>query len=72
VNRALIVMSAADTWHRTNGTDYPTGYWAEEVAAPYERFLKAGWTVDFASPGGVLQPLDQHSADPDIAVSVER
>lgn len=67
VNRALIVMSAADTWHRSDGTDYPTGYWAEEVAAPYERFVKAGWTVDFASPSGVLQPLDQHSADPDIA-----
>ncbi|MFG1607821.1 type 1 glutamine amidotransferase domain-containing protein [Actinoplanes sp. NPDC049265] len=67
MKRVLIVMSAADTWHRTDGTDYPTGYWAEELAAPYEQFSKAGWTVDFASPGGVLQPLDQHSADPDIA-----
>lgn len=63
----LIVMSAADTWIRTDGSSYPTGYWAEELAAPHEKFVNAGCAVDFASPGGVLQPLDQHSADPDIA-----
>ncbi|WP_375477055.1 type 1 glutamine amidotransferase domain-containing protein [uncultured Jatrophihabitans sp.] len=67
MRRVLIVMSAADTWTRTDGSRYPTGYWAEEVAAPYERFVAAGFDVDFASPGGVLQPLDQHSADPQVA-----
>ena len=60
-------MSAADAWRRTDGSDYPTGYWAEEVAAPYEKFVAAGFVVDFAAPGGVRQPLDAHSADPDIA-----
>ncbi|SDF35677.1 Putative intracellular protease/amidase [Lentzea fradiae] len=65
--KILIVMSAADTWERTDGSKYPTGYWAEEVAAPHEKFAEAGFTVDFASPGGVLQPLDRHSADPEIA-----
>lgn len=63
----LIVMSAADTWIRTDGSAYPTGYWAEELAAPHAAFVAAGHTVDFASPGGVLQPLDAHSADPAIA-----
>lgn len=63
----LIVMSAADTWIRSDGSPYPTGYWAEELAAPHETFGNAGYTVDFASPGGVQQPLDQHSADPAIA-----
>ncbi|MEU1629766.1 type 1 glutamine amidotransferase domain-containing protein [Streptomyces sp. NPDC020096] len=67
MNRILIVMSAASVWERTDGSAYPTGYWAEEVAAPHERFVQAGHTVDFASPGGVLQPLDRHSADPEIA-----
>lgn len=67
MSRILIVMSAADVWHRTDGSAYPTGYWAEEVAAPHEKFVQAGFTVDFASPGGVLQPLDRHSADPEIA-----
>ncbi|MFD5384044.1 type 1 glutamine amidotransferase domain-containing protein [Streptomyces sp. NPDC127074] len=67
MSRILIVMSAADTWERTDGSAYPTGYWAEEVAAPHEEFVRAGHTVDFASPGGVLQPLDRHSANPEVA-----
>ncbi|EWC60301.1 ThiJ/PfpI family protein [Actinokineospora spheciospongiae] len=67
MSKVLIVMSAADTWERTDGSAYPTGYWAEEVAAPHQRFVEAGFTVDFASPGGVLQPLDRHSADPAVA-----
>ncbi|MGW4805556.1 type 1 glutamine amidotransferase domain-containing protein [Kitasatospora sp. NPDC004272] len=67
MSRILIVMSAADVWQRTDGSLYPTGYWAEELAAPHEKFVRAGHTVDFASPGGVLQPLDRHSADPAIA-----
>nr|WP_221316358.1 type 1 glutamine amidotransferase domain-containing protein [Saccharopolyspora gloriosae] len=60
-------MSAADVWERADGSTYPTGYWAEELAAPHEKFVDAGHVVDFASPGGVLQPLDRHSADPEIA-----
>lgn len=67
MSRILIVMSAADVWERTDGSRYPTGYWAEELAAPHELFVRAGHTVDFASPGGLLQPLDQHSADPGTA-----
>ncbi|RST22887.1 type 1 glutamine amidotransferase domain-containing protein [Streptomyces sp. WAC04770] len=67
MSKILIVMSAADTWVRTDGSSYPTGYWAEELAAPHAAFVAAGHTVDFASPGGVLQPLDGHSADPAIA-----
>ncbi|WP_086827977.1 type 1 glutamine amidotransferase domain-containing protein [Allokutzneria sp. NRRL B-24872] len=67
MSKVLIVMSAASTWERTDGSLYPTGYWAEELAAPHEKFVEAGHVVDFASPGGVAQPLDQHSADPEIA-----
>ncbi|UNZ16299.1 type 1 glutamine amidotransferase domain-containing protein [Streptomyces sp. 891-h] len=65
--KVLIVMSAAGVWERTDGSKYPTGYWAEELAAPHEKFVDAGYTVDFASPGGILQPLDEHSADPAVA-----
>jgi len=67
MSRILIVMSAAGVWERTDGSAYPTGYWAEELAAPHEKFVQAGYAVDFASPGGALQPLDRHSADPEIA-----
>ncbi|WP_236795598.1 type 1 glutamine amidotransferase domain-containing protein [Amycolatopsis sp. GM8] len=67
MSKILIVMSAASVWERNDGSEYPTGYWAEELAAPHEKFVRAGYTVDFASPGGVLQPLDTHSADPEVA-----
>lgn len=67
MSKILIIMSAADAWERTDGSVYRTGYWAEEVAAPHEKFVRAGHTVEFASPGGVLQPLDRHSADPQVA-----
>ncbi|MEU7044460.1 type 1 glutamine amidotransferase domain-containing protein [Streptomyces varsoviensis] len=67
MSKILIVMSAANTWERTDGSSYPTGYWAEELAAPHEKFVAAGYGVDFASPGGVLQELDKHSADPALA-----
>lgn len=67
MSRILIVMSAASVWERTDGSRYPTGYWAKELAAPHERFVQSGHTVDFASPGSILQPLDQHSADPAVA-----
>ncbi|MEV6012078.1 type 1 glutamine amidotransferase domain-containing protein [Streptomyces sp. NPDC051976] len=67
MSRILIVMSSASVWERTDGSQYPTGYWAEELAAPHEKFVQAGHQVDFASPGGVLQPLDAHSSDPQIA-----
>lgn len=67
MSKIVIVMSAADKWERTDGSQYPTGYWAEEVAAPHMKFVEAGYEVDFASPRGVLQPLDEHSADPAIA-----
>lgn len=67
MSKILIVMSAADTWERTDGSLYRTGYWAEELAATHEQFVEAGYPVDFASPGGVLQPLDARSADPEVA-----
>ncbi|MEV6012074.1 type 1 glutamine amidotransferase domain-containing protein [Streptomyces sp. NPDC051976] len=68
MSKILIVVSAAAVWERVDGATYPTGYWAEELAAPHKRFVEAGYTVDFASPGGgVLQPLDEHSASPEIA-----
>jgi len=33
-------------------TGEPTGYWLEELAAPYRRFVTAGLEVDIASPAG--------------------
>jgi putative intracellular protease/amidase len=62
----LIVLSAADTWIRADGSRYPTGYWAEELLVPYRRFVDAGATIHFATPGGIPPTLDPHSVDPEI------
>lgn len=62
----LIVLSAADTWVRSDGTEYSTGFWAEELIVPYRRFVEAGHTVHFATPGGVPPTLDPHSVDPAV------
>lgn len=59
--RVLIVLSAADTWIRKDGTKYPTGYWAEEFIVIHEKFANAGYTVDLATPGGVKPTADPHS-----------
>jgi putative intracellular protease/amidase len=66
MSHILIVLSAADTWIRSDGSEYPTGYWAEELIVPYRRFVDAGHTVHFATPGGVAPTLDPHSVDPAV------
>jgi hypothetical protein len=33
--KVLLVVTAASYWTLKDGTRHPTGYWAEEFAAPY-------------------------------------
>lgn len=61
----LIVLSAADTWTRADGSAYESGVWAEEFVVMDETFRAAGATVDIATPGGVRATIDQHSMDPE-------
>ncbi|WP_437799103.1 type 1 glutamine amidotransferase domain-containing protein [Sorangium sp. So ce693] len=61
----LIVTSHA----RLGETGQPTGFWLEELAAPYRAFIEAGADVDIASPQGGKPPADPKSAeDPSDAV----
>ena len=49
----------ATTSHSTKGTTgEPTGAYLPEVAHPYDVFIRAGYTVEFASVKGGLIPLD--------------
>jgi aldehyde dehydrogenase (NAD+) len=56
-----MVVSAADHWTLNDGTTHPTGFWAEELVEPHRLFTDAGWTVDFATPGGAAPTVDQNS-----------
>ncbi|GAA2683347.1 MULTISPECIES: type 1 glutamine amidotransferase domain-containing protein [Actinosynnema] len=58
----LIVLTSHD---RLGDTGKPTGFWLEELAAPYYRFKDAGARLTLASPKGGQPPLDPKSNEPD-------
>src|SRR5687767_10559283 len=62
----LIVLSAADTWTRADGTAYESGVWAEEFVVMDETFVAAGFNVDIATPNGVAPTMDPRSLDPTV------
>lgn len=57
----LIVLTSHDT---LGNTGRQTGFWLEELAAPYYAFKDAGATVVLASPAGGQPPLDPKSNEP--------
>ena len=59
----LMILSAADHWTLKDGSQHPTGFWAEEFVAPYEVFSDAGWSITVATPGGRTPSVDQASLD---------
>ncbi|MFJ3670715.1 type 1 glutamine amidotransferase domain-containing protein [Streptomyces sp. NPDC090106] len=65
MSKILFVLTGADHWTLADGTSHPTGYWAEEAAAPYEAFKAAGHEIVVATPGGVVPTVDRASLAPD-------
>jgi putative intracellular protease/amidase len=57
----LFVLTGADHWTLKDGTAHPTGFWAEELAAPHRVFTDAGFDITFATPGGVAPTVDTSS-----------
>lgn len=64
--KILFVVTGATHWTLADGTEHPTGFWAEEAVAPYEAFKAAGHDVVVATPGGVLPTVDQGSLAPEF------
>ena len=69
--KILFVVTGASYWTLADGTRHPTGYWAEEFAAPYSELTKAGHQVVVATPGGVVPHVDVMSLRPAMASSAE-
>lgn len=65
----LIVLTSHDT---LGITGRKTGFWLEELAAPYYAFKEAGATVVLASPAGGLPPLDPKSNEPAFQTELTR
>ncbi len=60
--KVLIVLTSHD---RLGDTGRKTGFWLEELAAPYYVFRDAGAEIVLASPQGGQPPLDPKSNEPD-------
>lgn len=65
--KVLFVVTGASYWTLKDGTRHPTGYWAEEFAAPYSALTGAGHTIVVATPGGVVPHVDSMSLRPAMA-----
>ncbi|MEV8536973.1 type 1 glutamine amidotransferase domain-containing protein [Streptomyces sp. NPDC051211] len=65
MSKILFVVTGATYWTLADGTRHPTGFWAEEVVAPYETFTAAGHQVTVATPGGVVPTVDKSSLTPE-------
>lgn len=59
--KILMVLTSHDT---LGDTGRKTGFWLEELAAPYYGFLEAGAEITLASPLGGQPPLDPKSNEP--------
>ena len=58
--KVLIVITSHD---QLGDTGRKTGFWLEELAAPYYVFKDAGAEIVLASPKGGQPPLDPKSND---------
>ncbi len=61
--KVLIVLTSHD---ELGDTGKKTGFWLEELAAPYYVFKDAGAEITLASPRGGQPPLDPKSNEPDF------
>ena len=61
MTKMLIVLTGARSWTLKDGSDHPTGFWAEEFLAPYRIFCDAGLDITVATPGGVTPVPDDNS-----------
>ncbi|MFD7696215.1 type 1 glutamine amidotransferase domain-containing protein [Streptomyces sp. NPDC059805] len=66
MSKILFVMTGADHLTLADGTEHPTGFWAEEAVAPYEAFRAAGHEITVATPGGVVPTVDKASLAPEF------
>lgn len=65
----LMVLTSHD---QLGDTGRKTGFWLEELAAPYYVFKDAGVNLTLASPKGGQPPLDPKSNEPDFQTELTR
>jgi putative intracellular protease/amidase len=69
MKNVLMVLTSHD---QLGNTGRKTGFWLEELAAPYYAFKDAGVNVVLASPLGGQPPLDPKSNEPSFQTDLTR
>jgi putative intracellular protease/amidase len=64
MKKVLFVVTSHD---QLGNTGEKTGFWTEELAAPYYSLLDQGVLIDIATPKGGQPPIDPKSTDPSMA-----
>jgi putative intracellular protease/amidase len=64
MKKVLFVVTSND---KLGNTGEKTGFWSEELAAPYYELLDKGVEITIASPLGGQPPIDPKSSDPSSA-----
>ena len=67
--KILMVLTSHD---ELGTTGHKTGFWLEELAAPFYAFKDAGAEIVLASPKGGQPPLDPKSNEPDFQTDATR
>src|SRR5271169_4539809 len=67
--QVLMVLTSHD---QLGNTGRKTGFWLEELAAPYYVFKDAGAQITLASPKGGRPPLDPKSNEPNFQTDITR
>jgi putative intracellular protease/amidase len=67
--KVLIILTSHD---RLGNTGLKTGFWLEELAAPYYEFKAAGADIVLASPRGGQPPLDPKSNSEEFRTAATR
>jgi putative intracellular protease/amidase len=69
IMKVLMVLTSHD---QLGNTGRKTGFWLEELAAPYYVFKDAGAHITLASPKGGRPPLDPKSNEPNFQTDITR
>lgn len=64
MKKVLFVVTSHD---KLGNTGEKTGFWTEELAAPYYALIDNGVEIDIATPLGGQPPIDPKSEDPSAA-----
>jgi putative intracellular protease/amidase len=68
--KILIFVTNKSTLPLLDGETHASGFWAEELAVPYQRFKAQGYEVDIATIDGICPTVDETSIDPGFMVYV--